>query len=689
MLLGSAFLILAMGCEQQEKSEQREPQEQQPVSAEARERRSEDRGNPDSSKVEELSLVAANRANAVLIVSEKAGSAVQEAVRLFSETVRRSTGADLRIVKGGTPVSASEDIVRLYIGDCPESREAGIEEAALPEEGYRMLSRGKSLFIVGRDGEKEAGEEKIISRPTLWALNSLLETHLGVRWLWPGELGTYVPKHHDFKVPPVDLVYQPKLLQRRLRIGYGRNSPIVTLSRFSGEDERLQNEGILWVENHQQGERGKIKFGHAFGHWWQKYSHDYPDYFAKAPASVTQPLFKRPDWVKLRLSNPAVIEQIAAEYEAAGAPEFWNVCPNDGIGFDLSEETRAWDDPPNQNPGAIWSAKANLTARYVHFWNLLSARLKEINPAVTISTYAYSCYKTPPSAAKPLMAKAAIGIVPGYNETDLWKKWAAQPGTSIMYLRPNWGHVGANAPHLALREMASFLQMAWENKMSGFDMDSLLGFWSTQGINYYLWARLMTHPELGRDDIIEEYTSAFGAGKEKIRAYFDFWEKITEEYAYSDVYFGEAKLSKKGKYVQLIKSGKIRDSWVLGPRDALSFFYTDEVLAKASRFLDEAGTEVGDSDAEALARIEFLRDGLRELRATRDLFAMGRKIGEHPSKEKLADFRKRALELENYREELSVRHVIWGARVTRYEDTLRVPIRPRNMNLPEVEIEGL
>jgi len=385
-----------------------------------------------------------------------------------------------------------------------------------------------------------------------------------------------------------------------------------------------------------------------------------------------------------------VRDQIAKEYQEAGAPEYWNVCPNDGGGFDLSEATRAWDIPANQPLEAIWKAKANLTARYVMFWNLLHEKLKAINPDVKLATYAYGTYKTPPPAERPLKARAALGIVCGFYDYDLWKGWAAQEGTQEIFLRPNWGHIGANAPYLPLKGMAEFLKFAWENKMRGFDLDSLVGFWSTQGTSYYLWARLATRPDLTAEQILDEYTSAFGQGAGKIHDYFDYWQKLTKEYAYPESYASAGGAGEeRSKFAQLVKEGKTEVNFVRGPRYALPYLYTDDVLAPAYRLLDEADAAIGDSDPEATERVAFLRDGLKELAATRDVIALARSIKRSSPKAMLEEFYRKSSDLEKLREELAPRHVIWGYKITSYEDRYRVPMRPRNMQLPELNMEGL
>lgn len=626
------------------------------------------------------SIIANGKANAVLVVSQINHPYQKELATYLANILFRATGVQLPISEASAASTLGDEITRIYIGRLPE----GAKAAALPDEGYRVVVTDKAVYLAGND-TIEGAIPNSQSQPTRWAINLLLEKYLGVRWLWPGDLGTYVPKQPRFELPLMDVSYQPRLVIRRLRIS--AEQPFSTDSELN---HRMRRESMEWIHNHQGGRRTNTPpFGHAFEHWYAKYGETHPDYFAVTPPGIQQPAFNQPGRVKLRLSNPAVVEQIAAEYKAAGAPAYWCVCPNDGKGFDLDEETLSWDLPQGQSKEAIWTAQGNLTARYVTFWNRVYARLKEINPDVALSTYAYHAYKTPPTAERPLVAKAAIAIVPGFKDFDLWQGWAQQEGTQSMFLRPNWGHVGANAPYLPLDEAHRFLQFAWANKMAGFDNDSINGYWSTQGLIYYLWARMLSQPDLSKEAIIAEYTSAFGAGTPKVKEYFDYWLQRSREFALPESYGEHDPEYTKGKYAQLVKEGKTELNFVRGPRYALPYLYTDEVLAPAFALLKEA-TALVKEDTEAAARVAFLENGLLEMIATRDLIATSRAVIKAPRDQGL---RKKLAEedaaLSQLRRELNGSHAIWGERATQYEERYRVPMRPSMMDLPELNMDGL
>ena len=614
-----------------------------------------------------------------IVVGESAPPFYQRLADSFAATVERSTGARLPVVREGQEKSG---VPRLYVGPTHAAEALGLKGENLEEETYRIRTDGDAVYVVGRDAIDDGLPESsdrwrrtVESEPTRWGLNKLLEDGLGVRWLWPGPLGTYVPHKKVFSVPTLDVTYRPTLRTRRLSLGV----PGLRLDFAKHPAMKpVFAEAYDWMANHQGNYRTEISVQHAFNDWWEKYGKEHPDWFVQPLAG--QPFSDKPYHRKLRFTNPEVIEQIAKEYTEAGAPKYWTVSENDGAGFDVSDEARALDLPPNQPVEDIWTAKGNLTARYVTFWNRIYDRLKQINPDVTLVALAYSCYQTPPPAERPLTAKMIIGMVCSYRSFDEWKAWRAASNGSQMVLRPNWGWIGANAPHLPLKQIHEFMQFASREGLLAFQLDSILGYWGTQGPNYYVMARMATRPDLSFDQVVDEYTSAFGAGAGKIREYLDYWQKQADENGYPV----SRNLVPGGKYERLREEGRISDSWFLGPREAMVDLYPDTVLNPAYELLAQAEAQIGESDPEARERVKFLRSGLDEMRATRDLLAMSKKVASAPDKESVRQFTQASKALDELRLKLTPGHAIWGDAITGLENKRRLPVRPTNLKLPEL-----
>lgn len=605
---------------------------------------------------------------------------VRGAVETFVARVKRATGVELSVVLEGEAVATGKDAVLVRVAGVNGN---AITDALEPESyRWRVTDAGLELHVAGA-GETMKSNPRIASQPLGWALNALLEEGLGARWLWPGELGTFIPKSSTFALDIVDKVVQPELEMRSLRLLLSQRNPLV--SKVPERNEQLEQEAIQWAVDHRMGSRSPIVFGHNFGHWWNKYSKDHPDYFAELPGTHKQP-FPNAQRVKLRLSNPAVIEQIAVEYKEAGAPKYWNVCPNDGTGFDIHPETLAWDLPEGQDPIALFQARGDLTARYVKFWNLLYDRLKQVNPDVVLVTYAYSSYRNAPPPERPLTAKSILQIVDSADAYQNWLGW--QKGGHRIFLRPNWWHQGADAPYIPYAKNNAFIRFAYDNGMLGIDMDSVLGYWATQGVNYYMIARLSYDRTLTDEQLLNEYTEAFGGGAAKVRKYLEYWAAKAEEYNYA-INASAGVMPEKSEFKKLVDSGRVPPSTLNGSKYALPFLYGDDVLAPAFALLDEAEALAGDPDGEPARRVRFLRAGLESLKATRDQVVLGQKLKMNPSRKRMEEFAAGRKKLEAQREEWAGDHVIWAEATRIYETRYGVLLRESAFRRNEINLDGL
>ena len=108
-----------------------------------------------------------------------------------------------------------------------------------------------------------------------------------------------------------------------------------------------------------------------------------------------------------------------------------------------------------------------------------------------------------------------------------WKGWQAA-GAKRVYWRPNNLHSGYRDAALSprARENSATLQYLANSGMLTTDMDSLYHNWATQGLHYYMMAKLSWNPKQDYDALLSDYCqSGFGAGAEQVRQYFLLAEK--------------------------------------------------------------------------------------------------------------------------------------------------------------------
>ncbi len=284
-------------------------------------------------------------------------------------------------------------------------------------------------------------------------------------------------------------------------------------------------------------------------------------------------------------------------------------CPNDSRGYCTCENCRAWDGPGQDELSAaeIYSSpEAVLSDRYARFWSDLAERVTAVDPDAVVTGYAYRSYQRPPVEAT-VHPSVLLGYVGGegfYPHEDHirgeWQRWA-EAGASLQW-RPNLLHCGHGAPYLFARALGEDFKFLHQHNMVGTDFDSLAGAWATQGPNYYVLAELHSRPDAEIEDLLGEFWAAFGPATGEVAAYFDYWERVTED--------GPALLLELAGGTHRRTWGQ----WFPGFIELVPHLYTDEVLDAGEALLEQAEAAVAGGDAREVARVAFLRAGFDHTR---------------------------------------------------------------------------
>ena len=78
-------------------------------------------------------------------------------------------------------------------------------DPAMPADRISIRTRDGKLLLSG-------GSE----RSVLYAVYTFLQKYLGVRWLWPGASGEFMPRKERWTLPEIDFSYQPPIKYRAL-----------------------------------------------------------------------------------------------------------------------------------------------------------------------------------------------------------------------------------------------------------------------------------------------------------------------------------------------------------------------------------------------------------------------------------------------------------------------------------------
>ena len=507
-------------------------------------------------------LVRNGEARAVVVTADEPTPTASYAAQELVWHVERATGVNLPIVSES---EVGEDAhTRVYIGDTKTVRAVGINPDRLPREAYTMRSLGNDLFIVGREDGGDPLNEYNPNSGTLFGVYEFLGRFVGVRWLWPGELGTYVPATDTVEIWSINETSSPALnfrgfywgIIRSVSLGNTELSEEHARLGFSPEVAREYGKALqVMLRRHRMGGQDiKPPSGHLFSGWWKRYGKEHPEWFGLRRDGTRGHPDPEYGHVAMCVSNPELHDFIIEQWDGS---DKLLLGPVDRPGRCICTECQAWDGPqPDPIP---WFAEGvyktdrraqevfsgATSDRYARFWKTIQEKASKRNPNVLVSaSFIYENEFPAPVTGIKLNSNIYGEFVqwqdphlrwfPMPDEAfqwikDQWTGWR-ETGIRISY-RPNYLHDGYVMPHFETSQSGEFFKFAYEHGMEGAVFDSLTGQWATQGPRNYMHMRLMTDPTLELDAIWEEYCSAFGPAAETMREYFDYWE----QYAFDNV----------------------------------------------------------------------------------------------------------------------------------------------------------
>ncbi len=519
-----------------------------------------------------LPIVLNGNASAVIVTPSAQNPALSLAVSELRHHVQKASGVELPVItEDRVP---AEPLVRIYLGATKAAAQAGLDPTKLPRDSYYIKTRGSSIFLVGPDDDGDPLHKSFsTSVGTLFAVYQVLDEDLGVRWIWPGELGEYVPHSRSLYIKTRDVKVLPRFRFCKLRT--------------DRKDE------LLWMRRMRMHGEAGMKFGHAFGDWGARYGADHPDWFEMGEDGQRHP------GASMCVSSPGLHKQIVDNWRAEqqnGVRTTINICENDLNGNCKCPTCLSWDGPEAPKPRPDYYRDVhNVSRRYARFAAEVLKLARERDPNAEVTMYSYLNYVFDPGDIKldpHIIAGYVADVFFPRTEQDhewvkrQWMGWHAT-GASLFY-RPNYLLGGYCMPENWVHQYADEWKTFEPNGMIGTDFDSLTGQWASEGLILYAVGRFHAQPKMPVDKVLAEYYSAFGPAAPQIKAYWDYWERYTTE------------------HVDVLKNA--HQFWFNYPKEVYKRF-TPESFGPAEALLDQA-MKAASKDPEALDRVKFLKEGL-------------------------------------------------------------------------------
>ncbi len=440
--------------------------------------------HPQARSQNNLVLVSDGKPNATIVVSLTAPKYILDAATDLQWHIKLSSGALLPVITDAQMANIPAGQVKLAIGTSKltEGKISG-KELRFEEFAVKTDLNAKTIMMVANDGPENPA--------THWAVCELLERIIGAKWLWPGELGTFVEKKSTISTPEINIQW-------------------ISPYDFRMFKKNAMAEVNRWMIHHRIASRREFQETSNTRDWYEKYYPKYPEIFARTPDGKPYQSKWAVKYPKFRLDSPKYFELMLEDYNSKGKPSVYSLFPTDGGLFDAQMI-------PGQDPKKVYYGEVPVTKPYLDFYAKFDKQVNGKNTATRFDISAYSAYYFFPDNYTFDGKNFNLWYVDRTNEQGNWKKWQATGAR--MYLRPNWWNRSSFGPDITYKKNGEMLAFCQKYGMSGFRIDGFKDNWSLQGLNYYVLARqLYTTKTI--EEIAAEYWMAFGAAAPEIKEYF-------------------------------------------------------------------------------------------------------------------------------------------------------------------------
>ena len=563
-----------------------------------------------------------------VVVAAEAPPVVHFAAAEMTNLLSQAFGTKIPLVD-----HPSGNKVSVVLGANEWSSAVGIDIDKLPRDAYRVKTCGKSIFIIGKDDDKFDPPAEIAAgrirahvndgshRGTLNGVYGFLENFAGVRFYFPGELGTVVPRAKSIRVSRCDFFSAPVLTVKRA-VSSGSDGVWFekTLASKDPTDNRnVPGKVLNWLRLRLESDR--IPFGHGQNGFdiIGRFRDSHPEYLRidkngnrdfdcreskSHPFYLTRQYCHTSDvWKEFYLDiasyfrgEPATNRKACREWgtDSPFHSKYVNIMPQDGMQECFCAKCQAAYDhsTPEYANELIWGRTLEL-----------ADKLADDGFDAVLTMMSYRPYGMPPKVAVPtnVLVMVAVGgpwskCVPEIREKQIAhvKAWYDKLGRKVSV----WDYPGKfidlarpDVPCLAPRAIAEY-NHALLPYVDGIFSESGCDRFLFQYLNYCVFAKIAWE---GRCDVEaflgEHHRLMFGAAAMKM-----FYDRL------EDIFITKIAVPSTIPETMI---GPIRHK-VPTDDEIFSEIYSAAVLKELEGYLDSAESSVGLDSIEA-RRIALMR----------------------------------------------------------------------------------
>jgi hypothetical protein len=450
-----------------------------------------------------IELVKQGKSTVNIIIPANASGELKASACLLSEYIEKSAAVKLPVITEQTGKLAGPQI---YLGKTALFDSSKIATADLNDQGFLIADYAGNIIIFGKtDDAIEFG------------VYDFLERHLGVRWLFPGEIGEYVPKHQDIIIPAGMIKDNPAFLAR-------------ALSPFSKTGNQ---------QNYEWARRNRLMSPISFHHYLNvifpsaKYGKIHPEFYPeingkrKIPKDKAtqgwQPCFSQPETVNIAAEH---MNQIFEKNPTLMSRSLGN---NDCGGY--CECAACMGNSNKLNSLGIPSK----SEAYYKWCNQVADKVHQSYPDKYFGMLAYADVIEPPdfkldSSLIPYICLDRMTWVdPAMRKIgqDLNRRWS-EKAANLGWYDYIYGSRSYVVPRLYFNCMAEYLRFGYRQNVKYYYAEAYPSADWNEGPKLYLTLKLLWNPNLDVDAALKEWCEC-AVGKSAandLYKYYRFWEEF-------------------------------------------------------------------------------------------------------------------------------------------------------------------
>ena len=570
-----------------------------------------------------------------VLVDAKATSPTRFAVQELTNFLSRVFSSPVPVVTA--PTSGR---VQIVVGDNKWSRAVGLAPETLEkDDAFIIRADAGRIYLCGVDGDCPWYADVINGgrggpgmmqgrRSSSFAVYEFLERYAGCRFYWPGELGEYVPRAREVRVPLGVTRHEPELLIRR----YYHPVPVGVLASegngwMDGSEYTFAKGTMLNWSRLRMG-TFSIPCCHGVNRFYMldRFGKTHPEYFAlkkNGSRFTSYDGYESSKWGMLCFSS-AVTNEIYLDVKSYLSGEdpsvrkicrdkngkwVWPTCfaqgkyadimPNDSQYACQCERCLSRYTPKEVDPSN--SFMSELIWRYTAD---VANRLIADGVPGYVTQMAYAQYRRPPAFDIPTNVLVMVAKTGPYSirkaeqlaeDNGAIRAWKAKTGRVWIWTYPNkYGSLNvAGVPTMTPRAWGRYYKMVAHDIFGAFAESECDRFFFNH-LNYYVFSKVCWDSSTDVDALLDEYYRLmYGAAASEAR---ELCEALEDKFL--DEVVGKVEDTPEGP---VAKAPSLHDIWTK--------IYGPSTLDGWERLLDRGAAKLADGSIEA-RRFKVLRDEL-------------------------------------------------------------------------------